>query len=254
MKIDRAVVQEGPMASVIFAIAAMLVLALPLDVGAQPSCGCPEMRNVKNRLCETRAAQQEYDRIASKFLAAEQKAGKPILLAKDLKEHIHDTCVQEALDAVADSGAQDAKGETDGLCEVYVTPRTRPHLPASQCIEESVTKHESFHYRQCKRREGGRWERVWSEGAPVRSGFDTKFAMSVVDFLAEEHAAYMMEEADLTETLRRLANTCKPAEKIVTVATPDEVPGKKAGDKYSLDLSVERCPRRPRASPSQCKY
>jgi hypothetical protein len=250
---ERAIVQEGSMASAIFAIAAMLVLVLPVDAGAQPSCGCRGMRNVKNRLCETRAAQREYDRIAAKLLADEKKATKPILLTQELKSNIKD-CVQEAINTVDDAGAQDAAGETKSDCSIEVAS-TRAHLASSQCIEDSVRKHEEFHRQQCLARENGKWEKVWHDGGPVKSAlFDTKFAMTAVDYMAEEHAAYMMEEADLTETLRRLANTCKAAEKTVTVAKDNEVPGKKAGDRYSLDPSVERCPFRPRASPSKCKY
>jgi hypothetical protein len=78
--------------------------------------------------------------------------------------------------------------------------------------------------------------------------------MTAVDYMAEEHAAYMMEEAELRETLRRLANTCKKEDKVVTVNKDDQVPGKNKGDKYNLDPSIDPCPSRPRKSPSDCKY
>jgi hypothetical protein len=96
---------------------------------------------------------------------------------------------------------------------------------------------------------------VWTEGASIKSALlDTKYAMSAVDYMAEEAAAYSMEEAELRETQRRLLDTCKQADRSVIVTDDDEVPGKKAGDKYNLDPSVERCPSRPRTSPSDCKY
>lgn len=224
------------------------------DAQAQSACGCPGIRNVKNRLCETRAAQREYDRIASKFLSDEKKAGKPILLTGEIKNNIKD-CLQEALNAADDANAQDAAGETTPSCTVEEVKSTKSHLPPSKCIEESVRRHEEFHRQRCQERENGKWQKVWNEGAPVKSALiDTKFAMSAVDYMAEEAAAYMIEEAELAETLRRLVNTCKPAEKVVNVAVDDEVPGKKAGEKYSLDPSLERCPSRPRKSPSSCKY
>lgn len=235
-------------------------LALLLAAGdvpqaeAQSSCGCIGMRNVKNRLCETRAAQREYDRVASRFLSDEKKAGKPILLTGEIKNNIKD-CLQEAMNTVSDDNAQDASGETTPSCTVEDVKSAKSHLPPSKCIEESVRKHEEFHRQRCLERENGKWQKVWNEGAPVKSALiDTKFAMSAVDYMAEEYAAYMIEEAEMAETLRRLANTCKAAEKVVTVADDNEVPGKKAGDKYNLDPSVERCPSRPRKSPSACKY
>jgi hypothetical protein len=211
------------------------------------------MRNVKNRLCETRAAQREYDRVMSKILADEKKAGKPTLLSGEIKNNIRD-CVKEVINTVDDAEAQDAAGETSAACWVTVSSK-KSGLPPSKCIEESVRKHEEFHRDRCQERENGKWQRVWSKDAPIVSAMiDTKFAMTAVDYIAEEQAAYMMEEAELAGTLRRLVNSCKPAEKTVTVANDNEVPGKKKGDKYDLDPSIERCPSRPRETPSSCKY
>lgn len=235
-----------------FALALFLAAGELPEAQAQSSCGCIGMRNVKNRLCETRTAMREYDRIASKFLSDEKKAGKPILLTGEIKDNIRD-CLQEAINTVSDDNAQDASGETTPSCTVEDVKSAKSHLPPSKCIEESVRRHEEFHRQRCLERENGKWQKVWNDGAPVKSALiDTKFAMSAVDYMAEEYAAYMIEEAEMAETLRRLANTCKAAEKVVTVADDDEVPGKKAGDKYSLDPSVERCPSRPRKS--ACRY
>ena len=235
------------------AVILVVLLAATLEAEADlSSCGCRGMRNVKNRLCETRAAIQEYDRVSSKFLADEKKAGKPIMFTSDIKINIKQ-CVKEALDTRADADAQDARGETDASCNITVE-RTRDDLEPSKCIEESVRKHEEFHRAQCQEREKGKWQKIWSEDAPLRSAADTKFAMTAVDYMAEEHAAYMMEEAELRETLRRLANTCKKEDKVVTVNKDDQVPGKNKGDKYDLDLSIDPCPSRPRKSPSDCKY
>jgi hypothetical protein len=237
-----------------FALALSLAAGDSPEAQAQSPCGCIGMRNVKNRLCETRTAMREYDRIASRFVADEKKAGKPILLTGEIKNNIRD-CLQEALNTSDDANAQDAAGETTPSCTVEPVKSTKSHLPPSKCIEESVRRHEEFHRQRCQERENGKWQKVWNEGAPVKSALiDTKFAMSAVDYMAEEYAAYMIEEAELGETLRRLTNTCKAAEKVITVASDDEVPGKKAGDKYSLDPSIERCPTRPRKSPTGCKY
>jgi hypothetical protein len=74
---------------------------------APSDCGCKELRNVKNRLCQVRLAQREYDRIATKFLADEAAKGEPILLNGKIKDGIKD-CVQEALNTGADAGAQNA--------------------------------------------------------------------------------------------------------------------------------------------------
>ena len=238
-----------------------LALALFLAAGevpeaqaqGAPECGCLAMRNVKNRLCETRAAQREYQRVAARFLADEKKEGKPILLDDNLKANIK-TCVQEAVNQVWDRQAQDAKGETLSDCSVTVEA-ANSGLPNSKCIEAVVRRHEEHHRQECLTRNKDAWWKVWTEGASIKSALlDTKYAMSAVDYMAEEAAAYSMEEAELRETQRRLLDTCKQADRSVIVTDDDDVPGKKAGDKYNLDPSVERCPSRPRTSPSNCKY
>jgi len=250
---DQPILKEVYMPKILFSLVLILMLAATLEAEADiSSCGCRGMRNVKNRLCETRAAIQEYDRISSKFLSEEKKSGKPIMFTSDTKENIKQ-CVKEAADTRADADAQNATGETLAACNITVK-QTRDDLPPSKCIEDSVRRHEEFHRDRCKEREEGKWQKIWSSDAPVRSAMDTKFAMSAVDYMAEEHAAYMMEEAELRETLRRLANTCKKEDIIVTVNVEDQVPGKKKGDKYSLDLSIDPCPSRPRVTPSKCKY
>lgn len=219
---------------------------------APSDCGCKELRNVKNRLCQVRLAQREYDRLATKFIADEATTHAPILLDGTIKEGIKD-CVQEALNTGADAGAQNASSETDANCHIGDVYFSDSDLDASRCIGMSVHRHEQFHQARCKERDQGKWQRIWAEGAPIKTLVDTKFAMSAVDYMAEEAAAYSLEEAELTQTMRRLLATCYSDDKVATVEGDDWVPGKKKGDQYQLDLSLEDCPTRPRVK-KDCKY
>lgn len=220
---------------------------------APTDCDCKEMRNIKNRLCGTRLAQREYDRVSSKFLADEKAKGQPILLDGTIKENITN-CVQEAINMGTDQGAQDATSETNAVCAIEDVYFTHPELDASRCIGMSVYRHELFHQARCKERESGKWQQLWAGNAPVTTLLDTKFAMTAVDFMAEEAAAYSLEEAELTRALRRLVETCYSDDKVATVEDDDWVPGKKKGDEYRLDLSLEGCPARPRNSDKGCPY
>lgn len=245
-------------------VAISLLVAGTQIAGAQPKmqiqqtapapsdCGCKELRNVKNRLCQARLAQREYDRIATKFLADESAKGSPILLDGTIKEGLK-SCVQEALNTGADAGAQNATSETAADCDIGEVIFTDSELDASRCIGMSVYRHELFHQARCKERGEGKWQRVWAEGAPIKILADTKFEMSAVDYMAEEAAAYSLEEAELTQTMQRLLSTCYADDKVVTVEGDDWVPGKTKGDEYQLDLSLENCPTRPRVY-KDCKY
>lgn len=235
-------------------LAGLSLVAIAPSAGAADvtQCTCKGARNVKNRLCEVRAARREYDRIASNLMAQERKSGKPLMLDGTTKDQIRD-CVQEAVNSVADGGAQDALGDTDPSCNVSVYA-ARDALPPSMCIAESVRRHEEFHRQECLTRENGKWQRVWSSDAPIKSALiDTKFAMSAVDYMAEEQAAYLMEDSDLDQTLRRLAQTCPAADMKMAVGADDEIAGKSKDEEYSFDMSMDGCPSRPRPSTSNCK-
>jgi len=245
-------------------VTVLLLFAGTQIAGAQPQmqiqqtaqapsdCGCKELRNVKNRLCQARLAQREYDRIATKFLADEAAKGEPILLDGTIKDGLAD-CVQEALNTGADAGAQNASSKTSANCDIEDVIFSDSELDASRCIGMSVYRHEQFHQARCREREQGKWQKIWAEGAPVKTLVDTKFAMSAVDYMAEEAAAYSLEEAELTRTMQRLLSTCYSDDKVVTVEDDNWVPGKKKGDEYQLDLSLEDCPTRPRVT-KNCKY
>jgi hypothetical protein len=248
---------------VITVAAAMLVAAAPPALAqsqmqvqqtaqAPSDCDCKEMRNVKNRLCQTRLAQREYDRLAWKFASDEKTKGEPILLDGKIKEGIKN-CVQEALNTGSDAGAQNAMSETNAACQIEDVYFSDAELDESRCIGMSVYRHEQFHQARCRERDNGKWQKIWTENAPVKSVIDTKFAMSAVDYMAEESAAYSLEEAELTQTLRRLLDTCYQTDKYVTVEGDDWVPGKQKGDEYSLDPSQHGCPSRPRQNKA-CPY
>lgn len=235
-------------------IAAAVTLVIPA-AGAEvlSRCGCQSARNVKNRLCETRAAQREFDRLAQHFLAEEKSKGAPILMDGDIKENI-EICVKEALTQADDAMAQSATAHTDRSCEISVPETTRTYLEPSYCVAQSVMKHEELHRQACLQRQQGKWERIWAGRAPAAAAISTMFEMSVVDYLAEEASAYMLEESDLTDTLKQLAAICSRADLEIKVEKDDYVPGKKAGDTYRFDLSLEGCPTRPRKTPSACAY
>jgi hypothetical protein len=252
------------MKTIVTAVAIVLVAVAPPALAqpqmqiaqrAQPptDCDCKEMRNIKNRLCGTRLAQREYDRVASKFLADEKAKGEPILLDGTIKNNIKN-CVQEAINTGTDHGAQDATSETNSVCGIEDVYFTHPEFDESRCIGMSVYRHEQFHQARCKERESGKWQQLWSGSAPVKSLIDTKFAMTAVDYMAEEAAAYALEEGELTKALQRLVETCYADDKVVTVEGEDTVPGKQKGDEYHLDLSLEGCPARPRKNDKGCPY
>lgn len=206
-----------------------------------PECGCQALRNLKNRLCTVRAAQREFQRLSAKFSDDEKAGGKPILFDDEIEAKI-DACVQDAVDQVTDIEAQNAKGKTLSGCAIKVES-TNPRHPQSKCIDAIVRRHEEHHRDACRKRNEDAWLKVWWEGASFKSGFsDSKYAMSAVDYMAEERAAYWNEEVELTQTLRRLLKTCKETEKFVTVEATGVVPGKKDGEKYSFDPSVNPCP------------
>lgn len=252
------------MKTIVSAVAIVLVVVAP-QVRAQPQmqiaqqaqpptdCGCKEMRNIKNRLCGTRLAQREFSRIASKFLEDEKAKGAPILIDGTIKDNIT-KCVQEEINRGTDEGAQDATSQTNAACEIEDVYFTHPELDESRCIGMSVYRHEQFHQARCKERESGKWQQLWAGNAPVTTLIDTKFAMTAVDYMAEEAAAYALEEGELTKALQRLVESCYPEDKVATVEDDDWVPGKQKGDEYKLDLSLEGCPARPRKNDKGCPY
>lgn len=234
----------------------MLLPGVLVSVQAQniPECNdCKEMRNIRNRICGTRAAQREYDRIASKLLAEEKTKGKPILLTSEIKDSIK-ACVLEVMTQAQDMDAQNAAGFTDSACRITVN-RQWPNKPPSLCVEASVRRHEEHHRAECLEREKGKWQKVWNSDAPVKSALlDTKFAMSAIDYMAEESAAYAMEEAEMRESLRRLNKTCPIASRSAVIKDDDDVQGKKKGDKLILDLSEDSCTMAPREKKPACTF
>jgi hypothetical protein len=238
--------------SLVIATASVLVVSAA-SAEVLEKCGCQAARNVKNRLCETRAAQREFWRLNDLFVALEKAQGAPVQLDTEIKGNI-EKCGTEAITTADDAMAQSATSGTGRTCEIDVPQTTRTHLPPSHCIAQSVYKHEELHREACLRRQSGKWERIWAGRAPVISGINTLWSMSVVDYLAEETAAYMLEESNLTETLKQLVATCSKAELMATVEEDDYVPGKKKGDVYHFDLSLQGCPTRTRKSPSVCPY
>ena len=238
--------------SLMIATAGMLVVSAA-SAEVLNKCGCQAARNVKNRLCETRAAQREFWRLNEHFIALEKEQGAPIMLDTDIKQHI-ENCGTEALSTADDVMAQSATSETGRNCEIEVPQTTRTHLNPSHCIAQSVYKHEELHREACLRRQEGKWERIWAGRIPVAAGINTLWQMSVVDYLAEETAAYMLEESNLVDTLKQLVATCGKADLQATVEEDDYVPGKRKGDTYQFDLSLQGCPTRARKSPSVCPY
>lgn len=216
-----------------------------------PECGCAALRNVKNRLCTVRAAQREYQRIAASFLANEKAGGKPVFLDTENWGNIK-TCLQDAVNQATDKDAQNASGDTDRKCNIVVKT-ANPDLPNSKCIEAVVRRHEEHHRAECLKREEDKWWKAWSEDIPATSVINTFFGGSAVDYMAEERTAYFQEEMELTETLRRLLKTCKEADKVLTVSDDGIVPGKKKGEKYHLNPSVDPCPAAPKTY-GKCPY
>lgn len=239
------------------ALAALACAASPA-AGQNPGhklgqvCDCKDLRDMKNRVCEARQAIRELTRLEQMYYDEETKTKTVVYLDGDSKAQVK-ACLKEAMGTATDEGSQNATGETNASCAIESVTAAHTYMPVSMCMTESVNLHEGYHTAQCKLREQDKWVEVFT-GTPSAL-IDTRYSQSVVSYMAEERMAYAMEEIRLRLHMQEIMAKCKPAETSVKAKSDDEVPGRKKGDTYQLDLSKEGCPSRPRPpkGTSACK-
>jgi hypothetical protein len=216
--------------------ALLIFLLTSLQSAAQGSaCGCDDVRDLRNRICEARAAIAEYDRQIARIQDFERDVlKKPLMANEAIYEQCMQPCVQEAINTVSDPNARKATAETDETCEiVFKAP------PATSCLRESLLRHERFHQTECSARlqviqDSSLFGPFLSLFRSVREG------QSLVSLATEEKIAYRGEiEHNLAE-LRRLAANCPRAMFEV------ERRGRR-------EFTIDYCPPpRPRPEPSAC--
>lgn len=167
------------------------------------ACGCEDVRDLRNRICEARAAIAEYDRQIERIQRYEKDVlRKPLQYTPQLYEARMQPCVQEAINSVSDSGARKGTARTNNACNIVFDQQ-----PTTRCIAESLGAHERFHQLECMERRRVRDEQ--SLFAPFLSMFeDTRAGQSMISIALEEKVAYRREIDHNLDQLRRLASSC----------------------------------------------
>ncbi len=214
---------SGRVAFVLAAAAALacglVLLATPAPAtaqspGATPACSCPDVRDLRNRYCEAKAAIDEYARQIEFIRQAEAKDGRvrPYTVS-GYKDHVQ-PCVQEAINAVTDNGANRTTGETDNACNITLSPG------ATTCMASLINSHEAVHVTVCKaaqikREDDGLLAEFLGNFTAFRDG------MSLIDMANEERVAYQTEMNRARSELSRLAQQGCPG---LTPPAPGRLP------------------------------
>ena len=218
----------------------ILIMSVPGTCRAD-DCGCNDVRDIRNRICEAKAAISEYERQIYRLKSKEQKDGKPYLLTKERYEGFMQPCVQEALDSVIDEGATRSTAKTLNNCTIEVFDW--PKKPTA-CVRKALLTHEAIHQQVCRK---------FVDVTSWEAGFISHFAsifkefregMSMMDMAKEEIVAYQQELGFLRMQLLQLSERCPKT--MFTVQRPDG----------QREFTLEFCPPpRPRPSPeeSACK-
>lgn len=192
------------LAATVALLCALALLALPAPAEAQPAaaataCNCPDVRDLRNRYCEAKAAIEEYGRQIEFIRQAEAKDGRVRPYTVDgYGRHIQ-PCVQEAINAVTDNSANRTTGDTDNACRVTLSPG------ATACMASLINAHEAVHVTVCqafqlKREDQGFWAELRGTFSAFRDG------MTLVDMANEERTAYQTEMNRARNELSRLAS------------------------------------------------
>ncbi|MGZ5097424.1 MAG: hypothetical protein ACXWG9_05235 [Usitatibacter sp.] len=201
------------------------------------ACGCPDVADLRNRMCEARAAIGEYARQISMIRAQEARTGTQVMYTVDrYNEHVQ-PCVQEAINQVTDANANRPTADTNNACNI--TFKGSP----TACLKQVLNAHEGVHVTVCKKWENDR------DGffAALRGTFsDFREGTTLVDLLNEERSAYLVEVNHVRDELERLSqNTPSCPGLPVQPPGPPRIP------------TIEPCPPpRPRPAPqdSACKH
>jgi hypothetical protein len=168
---------------------------------AQSTCGCDDVKDIRNRICIAKAAISEYDRLNQRARSAERKQGRPVALTPEFKEGLIEPCVQEAVNAANTPGSRQATGITDNACNVTVTRAD------SACLRRAIEIHEGRHALACQWRkektaEGG----LLAEFSSIFK--DTREGQTVVGYMNEEKSGYQGEINFLRSELISLSFRC----------------------------------------------
>ena len=177
----------------------LLALGIARAAVAQESaCGCDDVQDMRNRLCEAQAANSEYRRHIANIIEQERQTNKTVLLTEANYKGLVQPCVQEAINRVTDAGARTASAETDNACNT--TFKGKP----TACMKELLTSHENVHVTACQK------VKVDNDGF-FRELFglfqNFRANQSLVDMLNEERAAYSVEIAHIRDQFDRLIRT-----------------------------------------------
>ena len=216
-----------------------LAMAAAGTVNAQASaCGCDDLKDMRNRLCEAQAAISEYGRHISNVRAQERKDGTgPVMFSERSYKVLVQPCVQEAINQVTDSSANRSSAATDNAC------KTTFNGSPTACMKEVLTSHENVHVTACMKVTNDQ------DGffAELRGKFqDTRANQTMVELLNEERAAYQTEMTHIRDQMDRLSRNMPSCQ-----GMPTREPG--PGRIYTPAPCPPPKPRPP-ADQSECRF
>ena len=221
------------------AIALIVALAFPAVARAQ-ACGCDDLKDLRNRLCEAAAAIQEYGRHIRNIREQEKKTGIPVMYSEQRYKEKVQPCVQEALNQVTDDKARRFSADTNNACN------TTFNGSPTACMKDVLTSHENVHVTVCMKSKNEAAEGFFSE---LRGLFtDFRDGTTLVDLLNEERTAYQTEITHIQGEIDRMAHTVPPCPGMGTgwgTPGPDRI------------YTIANCPPprpRPPAEQSQCLF
>ncbi len=181
---------------------AALSLLLPAPAARAAACGCEDVRDLRNRICEARAAISEYGRQINRIGRYEKDVLKqPMMYTEDLYKTRMQPCIQEAINTVSDSSARRPTADTNNSCEV--TLKGNP----TACMAESLTMHERYHVRACTQR-----REIRTDGSAFKEFIeifrDSRSGQSLISLANEERTAYNGEIEHNLAQLTSLAERC----------------------------------------------
>ena len=164
----------------------------------ESACGCDDVKDMRNRLCEAQAAVSEYGRHIPKIRDQERRTSKVVVLTEANYKGIVQPCVQEAINRVTDSSARQASAETDNACNT--TFKRNP----TACMKELLTSHENVHVTACMKVKNDK-DGFFAELFGIFQDFRAN--QSLIDMLNEERVAYSTEITHIRDQLDRLIRT-----------------------------------------------
>jgi hypothetical protein len=204
-------------------VAAMLLIALPASSEAQTgsSCSCDDVRSIRARLCASRAALKEWDRLIGLIQQREEQSGQVEQFSRSGKVDVAH-CVDEIIDIDYQEWTVEnplkpgefldvdrVGGETNPLtfsCAPKVEKTASARSEPSACLKENLMAHESVHVKRCEaqKSEWGLVQSLWGWR-------DYRAERSLVDYMREEMSGYAVEVNFLATRLMELSEKCPRA-------------------------------------------